>query len=156
MGINHSQGLSACSVKTFSGFNHTEAEEVPLSIGSMVQSYVAGKAAGGWKGGGCEILVGIECNSNNPAQASHHKYTHHSGHIVQRVVNGLGLGEVHLSKWSSGDGDTGSQMRTVTWDLLPRKIMEERITVLRHLAEAGELSPDGIKFLAGYDTNAKW
>jgi len=154
------KAIDACSVHTWRGFTNyslRSCDEVKYgltqedySVAWLLGNFLPQTIGTGWMGGGAEVIVGIECNSDNPNQHSGHAYSRHSGDLLQHIVGlfGGGLGVIYLSPWSSGKGDTGSQIRTVTWAMRPTRewrlllesVMKEREAVVPSTRDDGLLA----------------
>jgi hypothetical protein len=168
MTLRVNSSINACSCKAWEGFNGlrwsriwTDWPRLPQEKrGSLSQleycaAYELGRlfpsslARGGWQGGGWEVLVGLECNAENPNQQDGHVYSEMASPILQRMVARWHFGVIHLSPWSSGEGDTGSQIRTVTWCLRPYRELEEQLDLVESDAEGGCTLARA--FMSGFD-----
>ena len=176
MSFVHSKQIGACSCTGWRGFNGIswgamwdkyfrlpEEQKHGLNRLAYCTAWEFGYffptlAGGGWQGGGYELMVGLECNSDNPNQHDGHRYYHMASPIIQRMVDRWGMGVVHLSPWSPGGGDTGSQIRTVTWLMPTWKELEARLDVVKRMADQGD--GEAKVFLEGYDMKisdrSKW
>lgn len=161
-------GCGGCSSTYMRGFNYAPinedevADKIALCIGKMAYGYC--KPTAGFNGDGYEFVMGTESNSDNPDAPSHHNYNYHHGDKFKEVVNKLGLGRVFLSPWTNGKGGSGSQIRTIMWDLPAKADLIAQVESIReeaklYAAEEGAGDEDGalgLQFARGYAKAEEW